>query len=70
MGSQSVHADTITSPQVVKNAEVKATNKTSSNITNEAPKTSTPEVTNKAQEAAILTGNQKNFNLQHLTHSK
>ncbi len=64
MGSQSVHADTITSPQVVKNAEVKATqpstNKTSSNV----PKASTPEVTtkaNKAQEAAISTDSQKNF---------
>ncbi|GAA2866790.1 pectate lyase-like adhesive domain-containing protein [Lactobacillus intestinalis] len=65
MGSQSVHADTITSPQVVNNTEVKATqpstNKTSSNVPKEAPKTSTPEVTNKAQEAAILTGNQKKF---------
>ncbi len=54
MGSQSVHADKITSPQVVKNTEVKATQPSTN-------KTSTPEVTNKAQEAAILTGNQKKF---------
>ena len=46
MGSQSVHADTVTSPQVVKSTEVKVTQPSTNKNTNTVVKTSEQKATN------------------------